>query len=632
MKKLLTFCGFILCFVMFSVGAFAADTPIEDKNSTQITVSFKAGTGTYTVNGKTVKAEASVQTGGKTFVPVKVITDALGATLTVDLKAKTAIIKYNNVDIKLTEKKKEAVISGKKVSIDAAPYIKNNSFMATISFLADTLGADVSTSSGTTTFLKEIANPNSIKDFSSIIKKTNKTKIGDSYYKWSMQLPEDLKLEYRDFNGSENIFADQDESYLVSIYLVDADKDTNLDNITNNIKESIKEYTLIDFIQDTHNGVDYVEFVYKDDKWTQQERVYIAKNKVYFMTIFTKNEDSYDDEKYVNLMDSFKFNFDKGGSTEDLSDVTAEGYRKYQDTRLKWSIDMIPYWEEFKDNKIQNKVVFNGKDDGYLSIEVYSLEKGETLDSITQKSISKDMEELNPSMYTITNNENTTIDDVNCTKVYYTLKLPAKVIYGCEIFIVDDNYKYLINSEIPENVYKSSSEKELFDGMLNSFSFIKLDAKSTGKLLDPDKISISSDKANTISTGLFSIEVPFGWMEGEKNTDTYKYYYKGGLSVGVGVYDVNSLSDLIRFLDEDFAKKAGKDFKLESKVTLSEKGTTCYKYVITYMEDGTEYKEEMYVLQKGNKSYIVDLVSENLFYSTKTINTFNNIWQSFTLK
>lgn len=632
MKKLLTICGFILCFVMFSVGAFAADTPIEDKNSTQISVSFKAGTGTYTVNGKTIKAEASVQTGGKTFVPVKVITDALGATLTVDLKAKTAIIKYNNVDIKLTDKKKEAVISGKKVSIDAAPYIKNNSFMATISFLADTLGADVSTSNGTTTFLKEIANPNSIKDFSSIIKKTNKTKIGDSYYKWSMQLPEDLKLEYRDFNGSENIFADQDESYLVSIYLVDADKDTNLDNITNNIKESIKEYTLIDFIQDTHNGIDYVEFVYKDDKWTQQERVYIAKNKVYIMTIFTKNEDSYDDEKYVNLMDSFKFNFDKGGSTEDLSDVTAEGYRKYQDTRLKWSIDMIPYWEEFKDNKIQNKVVFNGKDDEYLSIEVYSREKGETLDSITQKSISKDMEELNPSMYTITNKENTTIDDVNCTKVYYTLKLPAKVIYGCEIFIVDDNYKYLINSEIPENVYKSSSEKEQFDGMLNSFSFIKLDAKSTGKLLDPDKINISSDKANTISTGLFSIEVPFGWMEGEKNTDTYKYFYKGGLSVGVGIYDVNSLSDLIRFLDEDFAKKAGKDFKLESKVTLSEKGTTCYKYVITYMEDGTEYKEEMYVLQKGNKSYIVDLVSENLFYSTKTINTFNNIWQSFTLK
>ncbi|MDF2986140.1 MAG: copper amine oxidase domain protein [Eubacterium sp.] len=632
MKKISAFFSFVLCFVIFSAGAFAADTPIEDKNSTQISVSFKTGTGTYTVNGKTVKAEASIQTGGKTFVPVKVITDALGASLTVDLKAKTAIINYNNVEIKLTDKKKEALIAGKKVSIDAAPYIKNNSFMATITFLADTLGADISTSNGTVTFLKEIANPNSIKDFSTLIKKTKKGKIGDSYYKWSMQLPEDLKLEYRDFNGSENIFVDQNESYLVSIYLLDAGKDTNLDNIANNIKESLKEYTLIDFIQDTHNGVDYVEFMYKDDKWTEQERVYIAKNKVYFMTIYTKNEDSYDDEKYKNLMDSFSFYFDKGGSTEDLSDVTAEGYRKYQDTRLKWSIDMIPYWEEFKDNKIQNKVVFNGKDDEYLSVEVYSLEKDETLDSITQKSIDKDKEELNPSLYTITNSENTTIGDVDCTKVYYTLKMPSKVIYGCEIFIVDGNYKYLISSEIPEDVYKNSKEKELFDGMLNSFSFKKLDAKSTGKLLDPDKVTISSDKTSTVNTDLYSVEVPFNWIEGENNTDTYKYYYKGGLSVGVGVYDVNSISQFIRFLDDEFAKKAGKDFKLESKVTLSEKGTTCYKYVITYMQDGYEYKEEMYVIQKGNKSYVVDLISENLFYSTKTINTFNKIWQSFTLK
>lgn len=267
MKKFFSIMSFVLCFAILQFSAFAAELPTENKNATKISVSFKAGTGAYDVNGKNVKGELSAQTGGKIFVPVKVITDALNATLNVDLKDKTAVINYNSVDIKLTETKKEAVVAGKIISIDAAPYIKNNSFMASITSLADMLGADVSTSDGKITFTKEIANPNSIKDFSSLIKKTKKSKVGDSYYEWSMQLPDDLKLQYRDFNGSENIFVAQDESYTMAILLCDSEG-SSLDNAVKNIKDRIQGYTLIDFVEDSNNGEKYVEFVYNDDKKT----------------------------------------------------------------------------------------------------------------------------------------------------------------------------------------------------------------------------------------------------------------------------------------------------------------------------------------------------------------------------
>lgn len=56
----------------------------------------------------------------------------------------------------------------------------------------------------------------------------------------------------------------------------------------------------------------------------------------------------------------FSFKFSKDGSTEDLSDVSATGYRKYQDTKLKWSAKILPDWREYKDENIHNEVQFDG--------------------------------------------------------------------------------------------------------------------------------------------------------------------------------------------------------------------------------------------------------------------------------
>jgi len=391
MKRFFILFSLVFSLLLGSMNVFAADTEKIETNknenaSTKITISFKSGAGNYNVNGKNVKAETSVTVNGKVFVPINVITDALSATLNIDKKKKTAAINYNGVEIKLTDKKAEAIIAGKKVKMDAAPYIKNSSIMAPVSFLADTFGADITNDKGQVTFVKEIANPNSIKDFSTLIKNTTKNKIGDSYYNWSMSLPKDLELSYRDFNGSENAFTAQDESYYVGVYIYDKEKDTSLDSIVDFLLEYTKDYTLIDYGKKTNSdGIDYVEFIYKDDEQTYQSRYFLSDNKEYSFILTTKNDEAYIDDKYQNIINSFKFKFDNDGSAEDLSDVSKEGFRKYQDTRMKWSINMHPDWEEYKDDKIQNKVVFNGNNGAFFSLEVYSLDSGETLDSITHK-------------------------------------------------------------------------------------------------------------------------------------------------------------------------------------------------------------------------------------------------------
>ena len=575
MKKIIALFCVVCCLMLGSVYVFAADIEKGDEySSTNITVSFKTGTENYSVDGKNVKGQASELIRGRTFVPVNVITDALNATLTVDLKKKTATINYNDVNIVLTADKKEAIIANKKVKIDPAPYIKNSSFMVAISFLADTLGADLKNDKGQVTFVKEIANPNSIKDFSTLVKKTTKDKIGDSYYKWSMYFPSDLKLDYRNFNGTTNEFYAQDGSYMVDVRIFDTDETNSIDKITDFMLDYTEDFTLIDYGTDENGSAEYVEFIYKDDEYTYQDRYYLTKDKEYNIVLYTLNEDSYLDDKYQNIINSFMFTFSKDGSTEDLSDVTKDGYRKYQDTRLKWSINMHPDWRENKDDKIQNIVRFNGKNSAYFSVSVYSLEKGETLDSITADSVKESEENLNPSLYKLIKQENTTIGGVACTKIYYSYKILDETSFGCEVNFVDKNYKYILNSIISEDDYNSIKQRELVDGIINSFRFKELDAKKIGKLLDPDNIA-TSKKTQNISNNKYSVDIPSNWSEVEDTVDGMVTYGKDPTFVLINSYEKwnYGLSDFIQGYDETF--EIGENFKTVSKTVTQEEFGPC---------------------------------------------------------
>lgn len=330
-------------------------------------------------------------------------------------------------------------------------------------------------------------------------------------------------------------------------------------------------------------------------------------------------------------MESFQFKFNRDGSTEDLSDVSSAGYRKYQDTKLKWSINMHPDWVENKDNKIENAVSFTSKNNSILQVKVYSLEKGETLDSITKESINEGNEDLNPTLYTVLKQESSVIGGAKCNKVFYTLKILNKTTYGCDIFFTDKNYKYVLCYELSEEDYNNFKLKKMVDGMISSFSFKELNPKTIGKLLDPDKVVLAK-KSRSISDDLYQMNIPFNWVTSDDNTDNFKEYYKGSSSVTVSVYDGNSLYDFINYLDEYYQKKVGKDFRIESKTTITEKNTTCYKYVFIYESDGCEYRKELYVIQKGTKVISVYFDINNLLYGTKNINTFSEIWNSFTLK
>ncbi len=126
------------------------------------------------------------------------------------------------------------------------------------------------------------------------------------------------------------------------------------------------------------------------------------------------------------------------------------------------------------------------------------------------------------------------------------------------------------------------------------------------------------------------MDVPINWKK-NIDTDMLKNYGNDSLSVTVTVIDKgdNSFTEFIKFLEENMTDLG---YKVNTNTTVSEKGVTCKKYIVYYTRNDIEYRDEVYIFQKGNKIMTIDLIADNLFYGTKNSKILNDVWQSFTLK
>ncbi|KNY25162.1 stalk domain-containing protein [Pseudobacteroides cellulosolvens] len=80
---------------------------------------------------------------GRTMVPLRVIFEGLGASVTWDEKTKTVIGKKQGKTIKLTINNKNAYINGKLIKIDVPPKVISGRTLVPTRFIAESLGTDV---------------------------------------------------------------------------------------------------------------------------------------------------------------------------------------------------------------------------------------------------------------------------------------------------------------------------------------------------------------------------------------------------------------------------------------------------------------------------------------------------------
>ena len=86
---------------------------------------------------------APVIKNGRTFVPLRFVSEAFGAEVTWDGIFKIVGIKLGENEIKLQIGKNYAVYNDKQVTLDATPFIQSGSTLVPIRFVSELLGADV---------------------------------------------------------------------------------------------------------------------------------------------------------------------------------------------------------------------------------------------------------------------------------------------------------------------------------------------------------------------------------------------------------------------------------------------------------------------------------------------------------
>jgi len=115
--------------------------PVEP---TKIVVKVKIGDDIMSVNGKAVQIDAPAEiVNGITFLPLRAISEALGATVEwiPDTRGVTVTLGENTIGLQIGNT--SAVVNGVVTTLNAAPYIKNDRTMVPFRVIAEGLGATV---------------------------------------------------------------------------------------------------------------------------------------------------------------------------------------------------------------------------------------------------------------------------------------------------------------------------------------------------------------------------------------------------------------------------------------------------------------------------------------------------------
>jgi hypothetical protein len=102
------------------------------------------GSDIVTVDGQATSIDAAPEiVAGRTFVPIRFIAETFGSTVTWIPATRSVTIVLGSTTIGLQIGNKTAVIKGKIIVLDAAPYIKNSRTMVPLRVITESFGGDV---------------------------------------------------------------------------------------------------------------------------------------------------------------------------------------------------------------------------------------------------------------------------------------------------------------------------------------------------------------------------------------------------------------------------------------------------------------------------------------------------------
>lgn len=614
--------------VILAAATAIGSAQIAFAESDKVEISFKVGDSILNINGTPTEVETPYVAGaGTTLVPLRVITEAFGAQVDWEGTTKTITLTYPDVNIVLQIDNMVAKVNDHSETLPEAPALSANGVtMVPLRFISETFGALVGYDGDTQaiTVTKEFAD-----DLSTVTGVTDMARTGDSYYKWSIDTPKQMKMTDRRQDGLSTVFtADDDSEFYVDIYKITEDM-VLFDEAFSKAKDSFSSYTLVDAekLKD-EQGHQYFHIQAKDKETFIDYRGFYTDKYIYDIS---SDINISDDETIKNMMLSIADSFKIGSidnATYDLSSVQNIGGREFrtvtdEDYKVKF---LIPAdYRKTSDDNTENEFEFRSTDkdsNAYVSLGIYSKTADITAQSLAEKDRTQKTEIFNPDLLEISD----VISENGTYKYIYSVSGSTMGdMYSVDMFFEKGDYVYNFAVTLD-----SEKDTELLNTIQNSLETEQLDASKIGKIMRND-----SDETETKAKfGDYQFAIPNTWKTLISSSDSAMVMHNStGSAIMATVVEDSSIkksqtsaiiSDHKKNIQNEKENKIIGDTKKE---TLNHREYSTFVYKRT-TKDGISYCTE-YITVDNGRIISFSMLQTDASYNSKELETLKRVIDTF---
>jgi hypothetical protein len=630
--------AFMLAAVLFFVGI----VPISAAESgNRVEIRIKVGSNQMKINGEATKIQPPFQSAGNIMVPLSVFTNTKSLGAKVQLKDNKIItLTYLQHLIILTPGSKSAMIDGKKAALPVAPVSKQGVQMVPLAIIVKTFGATLATDASTKEIVIQAILSSSVDSSHAggglvIDTDAGKSKIGDSYFGWSMNYPTGLIQTSQSPDGDKLIFSDVKKQYFLGVFVQEAKDERTVDEKRNSIYSYFGETEKAMDKRTVSNGdTTYERIVTKDKSGFFYEYHGIQANGFFYVVVFGKTASSASElDRYSSLLESFRTSFNRSDSTlKDLTQII-EGFKTFTDQDYGLNVKLPKEWKV--DDKSSYPWFYT--DDAYTFLDVTSLVSGDTLDSWVKRRQLRFEQTFAPAYRKVLELKDVVWNGIPAKALKVSYSYDTETWWEeYEIYAIKGQYRYY--TEVAYYDSQKSKYSNLLDIVLRTskvdFSTVE---KNFGQIADDvDNADRTAVVTKTSTKFGYSVTLPKFWTGSKINFDENKvsYTFPGG-DLNIEVWDnIPSLQEFSVYADKDIQKSLSENAKLRlvENSTVPFAGTMAKKVVLedTTNKDIIPNRTTAYYIWKDGKIYVISGGYYLANGSDFIIQSLESVYKSFT--
>ncbi|MFJ2046184.1 stalk domain-containing protein [Paenibacillus taichungensis] len=588
---------------MLSIGA-ALPAWASDLITSELRIT--AGSTSAYINGSKQAIAKPYQFKGVTMVPVGVFKKAFGSEIRLE-KNDVVKVKEGPHTVTLTIGSSIAWVDGFKKEMGAAPKMVNGVLMVPLRPVAAGIGATLAPSSSGEMVIRLLQTDESEdEDEGGINLDEGKTRIGNSYYGWSINYPSDLMILQTGEQERMMTFGAEDSSYYLEVYVSDQDVNLDSDDLLQQLVQEAKESgdTVLDRESIAKGKTPYARIVVKDtDGVLWEMRQYIHDGRQYDVYLADYGALNYKDlGKRAALLNSFQPTYAQSDRTiKDLSTVD-EGMRStWNDDygiELKipagWSMDNI-------------QMIYEAKDGAYLQLRVTSAPKGATVKEWSGQLDKWMRETFTPESYEPIGSYTMDVSGETAEVNEFRYNFGDGWQTEFDVLLQKNGYRYYAEYTFPE---EQTKDREWFKSIMKSVE-IDFDTVSDNfGQLDEDPYLTDKTKSVTRTSKRYhySVDIPRYWTP---YNDRFEYspvvYTFTGGQFSIAASEDKSIEMTVSQLREAYAEatKTRKNFKLISSEELTFAGVPAFSFIYHEVDNGVPYTGRQIVFEQNGTTYTI---------------------------